>query len=154
MGGIVEVFKHGPITYPVGAAITGGQFVMPGSGGTAGKVIPATADTLTALGLALTDAAPEPSVPTASSLAIDIHIPRGDVAVAHHGVFRIKAVGAIAFGAYVSVATGGLVKTLAAAGATYDEDEVNFNTRGVVGICVEPLGIADTARGKIRLKLS
>lgn len=154
MPGLTEVFKLGPITYPVGATIAGGQLVMPGSGGTAGKVIVATADTLACLGVALTDAAVEPSVPTTPSVAIDIHIPRGHVAVAHIGVFRLVAAGAIAFGDYVGVATGGVVKTVAAAGSSFSQAEVNANTRGIIGVCVEPGGIADTVAGKIRLRLA
>jgi hypothetical protein len=154
MPGIVEFMKLGPITYPVGATITGGQLVMPGSGGTAGKVIVATDNALTCLGLALTDAAVEPTIPTAPSVTIDVHIPRGHVAVAHIGVFRLVATGAIAFGDFVGCAANGTVKTIAAAGGAYSQTEVNANTRGIIGQCVEPGGIANTVAGKIRLMLA
>lgn len=153
MGGIVTVFEHGPITYPVGVAITGGQLVMPGSGGTAGKVIVATDGALTVLGVAKTDAAPEPSVPTTPSLAIDVHIPRGDVAVIHHGAVRLTAAGAINFGDLVGAAANGTVKTIAAAGGAYSQSEINANTRGIIGVCIDVAGIADTAKGLILLRL-
>lgn len=154
MAGVVTKFEFGPITYPVGAAVTGGQFVMPGSGGTAGTVIPATNGALTVLGVAKTDAAPEPSVPTTPSVAIDVHIPRGTVAVAHIGAFYFVANGAIAFGDLVACAGGNEVKTVAAAGATYAQAEVNNNDRSIVGVCISTAGAADDADVLIQLRLA
>lgn len=154
MPGIVTRFETGPQTFPVGVAITGGQLVQPGSGGTAGTVIVGTDDSLTILGVAKTDAAPEPEIATSGSLSIDIHIPRGHVAVDHLGVAKLTAAGAIAFGDFVGAAADGAVKTVAAVSGSYVQAEINANTRGIVGKCVATAGIADGARGDIRLMLA
>lgn len=154
MGGIVEVFKLGPISFPVGEPIIGGQLVQPGTAGTAGTVVVALEDSLTVLGVALADADEEPAVQTTPSTQLTVHNLRGTVAVAHVGVFKLTASGAIAFGDYVVVGANGTVKVAPAISGTPTQAEIQANTKGIVGQCVEVGGIADTERGKIKLRLA
>jgi len=153
MPGVVTRFEIGPITFPVGVVVTGGQLLQPGSGATAGQLIIGTDGSLTIFGVAKTDAAPEPAVATTPSQNLDIHIPRGHVAVAHIGSFDLTATGAIAFGDYVGAAANGTVKTIAAAGAAFVQAEINNNTRGIIGRCIATAGIANGVRGLIRLSI-
>jgi hypothetical protein len=138
MSGAVPVYTTSDKTYEVNAAVTGGQLVMPDTGG---KIKPATTGTVLCLGVAKKDAIPTGTNqnPTGS---IQLSPTSQYTAVGTSGVWRLTAQGAINFGDAVIV--GSVAGTVAAAGATPD-------ARTLVGKCVEPLGIVNGAVGEIML---
>jgi|SRR4051812_17364119 hypothetical protein len=145
MSGIKPVLEFGPLTFSANVNVNGGQLVEPDAG-KPGFIKPATAGTIHCLGVAIGDAA---GLPTPNQNGTDAwgnptymaQLPPNEVAVAVHGVFRLLASGAIAFGDYVITGANGVVVS---GGATP-------NPLQVVGRCVDPAGIADGARGKVLL---
>lgn len=135
MSGNYPVTRSGPDTYTVSATVTGGQLVMFDSGN-AGMVKPTTGVVAGVLGMAINDAVPAGS---GSNTAFGTAPPTTSVA---YGPCTAKLVasGAIAFGDLVTAAASGAVATIGA--ATFDK---------AIGRCVEPLGIASAAKGRIRL---
>ena len=103
----------GPITYPVGVAVAAGQVVTGGSGGTAGQMIPGTANCQPA-GVATTSAAPLGTQSGTDPWGRPIFytdVPDTNVAVARHGAYYLAALGNIAFLDFVKAgANGGVVK--------------------------------------------
>lgn len=105
-------FERGPITYPVGSAITVGQVVTGGTAGTAGKMIPAAANAQPA-GVATTSGLPAGTSGSFTDpsgypgLATDM--PDGDVAVARRGAFYLAATGTIGFLDFVKCGAAGSV---------------------------------------------
>jgi hypothetical protein len=146
MAGIKPVLEFGPLTFSANVNINGGQLVEPDSANP-GFIKPASSGTTKCLGVAIGDAA---GLPTPSQSGTDAwgnptymaQLPPNEVGVAVHGVWRLTAKGAIAFGDYVIV--GSTAGTVSSGGATP-------NPLQVVGRCVDPAGIADGARGKILL---
>lgn len=146
MAAIRPVIEHGPLSFSANVNINGGQLVEP-DGSAPGFIKPATSATIHCLGVAIGDAAglPAPSKSSVDAWGNPVYMaqqPPNEVAVAWHGVWRLVADGAIAFGDYVIVGT--IAGTVKSGGATP-------NPLQVVGFCVDPAGIADTVRGKIRL---
>jgi hypothetical protein len=133
----------GPETFEAGVSLVGGQLVKPGSGGTAGKVIPVVAGDTTWLGVAAYDAEPATATGVDTVWAggyprIGADVPRPEVAVIWHGTPKIKFTGAANFGDLVYPAANGTVSTTVAAGR-------------VVGQVVDPAGVSSGALGRVRL---
>lgn len=152
MPDVVAHKRFGPDTFVVNATVDGGQLVEPDTGG---LVKVCTADSLKCLGVALFRA--EPAATTGVDTVygyprVGMDVPRSELSVASTGTFKLTASGTINFGDLVVPAASGAVKALANAGAAYVQAEANA-TRAIVGVCVEPLGIASGQTGRIRLKL-
>jgi hypothetical protein len=142
-------FERGPYTRIVGTAITRGQLVQPGSGGTAGKVIPAAADSVTALGVANTDGQPAGSAFGSGTLGygplfLDPSVPEGYVGIWPFGGFVLTTVLALAFGDQVKCAANGQV--------TKWVSGTDLETMRV-GKCIEPLGIGAAGTGEIWINI-
>lgn len=153
MAGLRPHLEQGPENHLAGVDIIGGTFVMPGTGGTAGKVILATAalnDTV--LGLAIGDAA---AVAGQAANTNDpwgrpvggVLTPPNEVAVAYRGSWWLKnSSGApFTYGQLLTVANGGILTALGAAAAV--------DARTIVARCIEPAGVANLAEGRFRLLL-
>lgn len=137
---VVAIQKHGPETYEVSATVDGGMLVAPSSGGKIAHNAVAAATNW--LGVSLYRA--EPSSTTGEdtvygSPRIGLDVPRPEVAVAYTGTFKLLASEALNFGdvVYPSATAGAVQKTT--------------TTGRAVGIVVETGGIANAARGKVRL---
>ena len=133
--------RFGPETFEAGAAIEGGQLVKFGSGGTAGKMIPTAAATDQWVGVALYDAQPAGTTGTATTwgfATVDTSVPRPEVAVAWHGVFKLKAGEALNAGDVVYPGAAGVVQKTTATGRA-------------VGQVIAAGGIASGAYGLVRL---
>jgi hypothetical protein len=148
MPGVLPTFDRGPLTFSANVNISGGQLVTPD--GTTGRIKPTTASTDRVLGVALGDAAGVAGLPGdttdfwGNSIANMNPFPPNETAVANTGIFKLlNGSGAtIAFGALVMAAANGGITAFTGTDATQ-----------VVGRCVEPGGISNGARGKIRLGL-
>lgn len=148
MTGLRVHLEHGPETHLVSTDLVGGTLVE--VDGVTGKVKPASAGSTAVLGLALGDAAAVAGAvgtttdawgrPTAGGLK-----PPNEVAVAYRGSWWIKNTsgGTLAYGARLIAGAAGIV---VASGATPD-------ARTIVGIVIEPSGIANNAEGRIRLTI-
>jgi hypothetical protein len=146
MAGIRPVLESGPLSFSANVNISGGQMVEPDSS-KPGFIKPATVNTVHCLGVAISDAAGLPAPNQSSTDAWGnptylAQVPPNEVAVAYEGVWRIVADGAIAFGDWVAVGAAGAVKTA---------DPATADPFTIVGLCVDPAGIATGVRGKIRL---
>jgi hypothetical protein len=154
MPGGLATFDKGPLTCSAttvanGGNIKGMSLVEPD--GTTGRIKPASAASAVCLGVALGDAsasdfANADTTDTWGNTVVNATYPPNEVAVAFQGVFKLKVAATSAtvpFGALVKCAANGEV-TLHSTGsaATFDV---------IIGRCVEPLGIAAGARGKINL---
>jgi hypothetical protein len=141
MAGVVARLRFGPETFVAGEALTGGDLVKAGAGGTAGKVIKCTGVNDEWIGIALYDAAPAASVEdTVNGMPRLNTAPLPDaVAVAWTGIFKVKASEALNFGdrVYPSATAGAVQKTTA--------------TGRAVGQVVATGGIASGQYGLIRL---
>ena len=142
MAQVVARTRLGPETFEAGVAITGGQLVKAGSGGTAGKVIPTAGVNDEWLGVALYDAQPAGTTGATSTwgfATVDASVPQPNVAVAWHGTLKLTASEALNFGdiVYPSATAGAVQKTT--------------TTGRRVGQVVDPAGIANGAAGLIRL---
>lgn len=124
----------GPITYDVGAAVLAGQVVQGGTGGTAGKLIPAAANAQPA-GVATTAGIPA----GAAQQGVDpwgrpifySDIYDSQVAVARKGAFYLAATGTIAWLDFVKCgANGSVVKW----------DPATDQANAKVGQCVDTDG--------------
>lgn len=154
MPGILPVFDKGPLTFPAttianGGNLKGGTLVEPDAA--TGRVKPTGAATALCLGVALGDAsasdfANTDTTDTWGNTVVNAMYPPNEVAVAYQGVFALKVAAtsaAVPFGALVKTAANGEVTLHSTtAAATFDV---------IIGRCVEPLGIAPGARGKINL---
>lgn len=106
-------FEKGPITFQVGAPVAVGQLGMPGSGGTAGLVIPASAGITTCLGVATTDGLPAGTSNVSTTPEgwpiLNVGLADENVAFARHGVYKLQASGAFGFGDHVKTGANGTV---------------------------------------------
>jgi hypothetical protein len=135
MSGVNYTLQHGPDTFEVNVAVTGGMLVEPD--GTTGKVKPAGAGSLKVLGVAATDA-----LPAGSDNPLNFAVARPFTAVYYTSVdIKVTYTNAATFGAKLIAAANGQVTP---AGATPD-------SASIVGICTEPGGVAAGAKGRIRL---
>jgi hypothetical protein len=154
MPGLLPTFDQGQLTFSAttvanGGNIKGGSLVEPD--GATGRIKPASAASVLCLGVALGDASASDysnadTADTWGNTVVNATYPPNETAVACEGVFKLKVAATSAtvpFGALVKCAANGEV-TLNSTGsaATFDQ---------IIGRCVEPLGIAPGARGKINL---
>lgn len=159
MPGVLHTFDKGPLTFSAEVNIMGGMLVEPFTGGTAAqnaRIRPASASSLTCIGVALGDAAAatyaaaDSTDPWGNVIANMNPFPPNETAVAFQGVIKLKnaasgtGFGTIAFGQLVRCAANGEVMPHAGA------DTFAM----VIGRCVEPGGIVAGARGKINLSLA
>lgn len=153
MPGIRPVFEKGsPLTFGATTVANGGNMkagIMVEPDGTTGKIKPATAGTVKCLGVLVTNTAASNYGVTDGADAWDnpvidnSHQYPVQAAVAASGVWKLKVTGAVAFGQRVKCgANGSIVPDSAGGAATLGQ---------LIGQCVEPGGIADGARGRIRL---
>ena len=134
MPGVIPRQQMGPDTFEVSVAVTGGQLVVPTTGG---KVGPAGAAAANVLGVALNDAQAAGSAPTNP---INTGWPSAQVAVARDVDVRITYATAANFGDKLVSAANGQVAPIGAAAAT--------DARQIVGRCTEPAGVATGAVGR------
>lgn len=142
MAGTYPKHLKGPLTFTVGAAVTGGQLVA--YDGTTGLIRPAVAADTAILGVAHADARPvleAEAYPTTvyGAESVDVSVPGDEVAVGFFGVYELLADGAITVGDLVQPA---------AAGAVAKESGGQ-----VVGRCIQSGGIASGETGAILLML-
>lgn len=136
-------YKKGPLTLIAGATILEDMVVIPGSGGTAGKAIPCTANAITAVGVARVGAVAAGTDPvgvTQDVLGNPIMSTAGitdEFAAERHGVFRLRAAGTIAWGDKIKCgAAGTVVKWVD-----------GTDTPGMkIGQCVDPAGGSNGGR--------
>lgn len=148
MAGLRPHLEHGPETHLVSTNLVGGTLVE--VDGVTGKVKPASAGSVVCLGLALGDAAATAGMVAGTTDTWGRNVagqltPPNEVAVAYRGSWWIKNTsgGTLAYGARLICGAAG---TIAAAGATPD-------ARTIVGIVIEPAGIANNAEGRVRLTI-
>ncbi|WP_190824675.1 hypothetical protein [Saccharopolyspora pogona] len=138
MSGVFPRQVQGPDTFEVSVAVTGGQLVVPTSGG---KIGPAGAAAANVLGVALNDAQPAGSAPTNP---INTGWPAAQVSVARDCDIRVTYNAATNFGDKLITAANGQVTAISGTAAAAD-------ARQIVGICTEPLGVAAGAVGRARI---
>jgi hypothetical protein len=148
MSGLRPHLEHGPETHLVSTNLVGGTFVE--VDGVTGKVKPAGAGSVVCLGIALGDAAATAGMQAVTQDAWGRNYggglnPPNEVAVAYRGSWWLKNTsgGTLAYGVRLITGAAG---SFAAAGATPD-------ARTVVGIVIEPGGIANNAEGRVRLTI-
>lgn len=137
-----EISAHGPETYQVSGAVTGGQLVVPDGQ----QITVAAAGATDVLGVAVQDADLASNQNT-SGTNVTAAIDRQEVAVAYRGVYRLTFDGAgsgAAFGALLVAGASGTVDAYTAGTSTYD---------AIVGKCVEPAGATAGNEARVRLLL-
>lgn len=144
MAGLRPHLEHGPETHLVSTNIVGGTLVEPD--GVTGKVKPTVVNSTTCLGLAIGDAAATAGAVAGTTDAWGRNIagqltPPNEVAVAYRGSWWLKNTSGSAFtyGQRLYAGAGGII--------------TGTGTGVVVGICIEPAGIANNAEGRVRLTL-
>jgi hypothetical protein len=146
MTAVVPRFAEGPVTFPVIAAVTGGMLVD----GVAGGVQPSGAASNVCVGVAVTDALPAgtsqaPTVPgVPPGISVNLAPYPSSVAIANEGVWPLVYAAPATFGQRLITAANGQVTP---AGAAPD-------ARQVVGICMEPAGVAAAGIGATLLDIS
>lgn len=143
MSGVIPRQQLGPDTFEVSAAVTGGQLVVPTTGG---KVGPAGAAAANVLGVALNDAQPAGSAPTNP---INTGWPSPQVAVARDCDIRVTYATGANFGDLLVSAANGQVSPVAAVTTPTAADVTN--TRAIIGRCTEPAGVTAGAVGRARI---
>ena len=132
MTAVTPRFAAGPVTFTVLSPVVGGQLLD----GAVGGVQPSAAASTVCVGVATSDAIPSttsqtPTVPGAP-VAVNLAPYPAQVAVAVKGVWPLTYAAAATFGQRLITAANGQVTP---AGAAPD-------ARSVVGICMEPAGVA------------
>lgn len=149
MGRGIAKFKNAP-TGVAGAAISGGQLIQWGSGGTAGMLIPAVADSVTCVGVAQTDAQPASNTLASGTTGygspfLDASVPISDVAYDGDGYFLLLAGATIAEGVPLKCGAAGTVVPWV--------DGTDAASRRV-GRCFNVGGIANGSRGLCKIAIS
>ncbi len=152
MPGIRPVFEKGsPLTFGSTTVANGGNMkagIMVEPDGTTTKIKPATANSVRVLGVLVTNTAASNFAASDTTDAWDnpvidnSHQYPVQAAVAAMGVWKLKVTGAVAFGQKVKCGASGSIVPFVDGTDTEDR---------AIGRCVEPGGIADGARGRIRL---
>jgi hypothetical protein len=154
MPGIRPVFEKGsPLTFAATSVANGGNMragILVEPDGTTGKIKPAVAGSTRVLGLLLTNTvADNYGGPAAAQdawgndLIDNSHQYPNTAAVASSGVWDLVVASAVAFGQHVKAGADGTIVA---------DDNGGAATFGqIVGQCVEPGGIANGAKGRIRL---
>lgn len=137
---------HGPDTYIVRSAVSGGQLVQAHI--STKKVEPAAADSALVMGVALYPAAPLGTTGGSGTTfggnpTFDNSGLQEEVAVAFTGVFKLKAGSTIAWGDNLKAGAAGVVVPIAASALSL-----------WVATCVDPDGIASGEWGFCRLRLT
>lgn len=140
MSGVRPRLSHvGPATYKVGAAVKGGQIVVPHA--TAGTVGPSGAGSLLVLGVAEIDAKPYTNPVTTDVDGFEtINVsPLPDYTSVGQGRYVVTYTANAAFGQALQSGAAGTVTPVAA----------DVDPRLIIGYCDEPLGvvIATNAKG-------
>lgn len=138
MASVVPRQQLGPDTFEVSAAVTGGQLVVPTTGG---KIGPAGAAAANVLGVALGDAQPAGSAPTSP---INTGWPAAQTAVARNVDIRVTYSADAAFGDKLVSAANGQVAPVGGTAAATD-------ARQIVGVCTEPAGVTSGSVGRARI---
>jgi len=145
MAGLRPHLEKGPETHLVSTNLVGGTLVEPD--GVTGKVKPSVANSTAVLGLAIGDAAATAGAvatttdawgrPTGGGLT-----PPNEVAVAYRGSWWLKNTSGTAwtYGQRLYAGAAGIVQGTVTTGA-------------VIGICIEPNGVANNAEGRVRLTI-
>lgn len=132
MSGVRPRLSHvGPATYKVGAAVKGGQIVVPHA--TAGTVGPGGADSLLVLGVAEIDAKPYTNPVTTDVDGFEtINVsPLPEYTTVGQGRYVVTYTANAAFGQALKSGANGAVTPIA----------VDGDPRLVIGYCDEPLGV-------------
>lgn len=148
MAGLRVHLEHGPETHLANVNLVGGQVVAPD--GVTGRVRAATGTDTTILGVAQGDAA---AFATAGALASTTDAwgrhasggltPPNEVAVVYRGSWWLKNTSGAtwAYGQRLYVGANGILTGTP-------------STSGVVvGICIDPAGVANTAEGRVRVTI-
>jgi hypothetical protein len=146
---VVPFFEHGPVTFPVSAAVLGGQLVM-SDGANPASVIPAVAASLLVIGVACNPAVPTsesqvPTVPGWPGPTINLSPLDQYTAVAAQGVYPVYFGASAAFGQRLKPAANGTVVPWVSG-----TDSVEL----IVGICYDTHGVTYVStplRGQVRL---
>lgn len=135
MAGVLPVYERGPATYTANVPITGGQLVMPDTGGT---IKPATAGATTVLGVARDDA-----LPAGSGSPLNLGTARPEVAV-YTGPEEVPVTFAAnaAFGVKVKAAANGQVTPWVSGTDAADL---------IVGHVTDPAGATSGSTARIKL---
>lgn len=141
MATALRVYQLGPVTYPVSVAVTGGMIVQPDPTNV-GSVMPAAAGSATALGVAMTDAAPITAPNPANPLDISTVRNTTSVEFGPADVVCVFSAAALLGDRVVCTANG----QVGPGGAT-----PAVNT--VIGICTEPKGVTAAGPGRVRFLL-
>lgn len=138
MPGLVPYVRQGPTTYQVITTVTGGQLVMPDTGG---AVKTATANAITVLGVALSDA----GVRTSQDAQNPANIAQQPdyVAVMYGADMRVTYNAAVTFGSLLAADASGQVKGYTVQGGAFAAGA--GAPEFIVGRCTEPLGVAGAA---------
>jgi|KBSSwiStaDraftv2_1062776.scaffolds.fasta_scaffold1368746_2 hypothetical protein len=145
MAGLRPHLEKGPETHLVSTNLVGGTLVE--ADGVTGKVKPAVANSTAVLGLAIGDAA---AIAGAVAQTTDAWgrpsggglTPPNEVAVAYRGSWWLKNTSGTAwtYGQRLYAGAAGVVQGTVTTGA-------------VIGICIEPAGVANNAEGRVRLTI-
>lgn len=146
MTGLRPHLEHGPETHLVSTNLVGGTLVEPDTG-SPGKVKPAVANSTAVLGLAIGDAAATAGMQAVTQDAWGRNYggslnPPNEVAVAYRGSWWLKNTSGSAwtYGQRLYAGASGILQ-----GTT--------TTGSVVGICIDPAGVANNAEGRVRLTI-
>lgn len=145
MAGLRPHLEKGPETHLVSTNLVGGTLVEPD--GVTGKVKPSVLNSTAVLGLALGDAAATAGMQAVTQDAWGRNIggalnPPNEVAVAYRGSWWLKNTSGTAW-------TYGQRLYSGAAGIA----QGTTTTGSVIGICIEPAGVANNAEGRVRLTI-
>lgn len=148
MSGALPHYKHGPDSYQVSAAVTGGQLVI-ADGSSATTVSPAGAGAQNVLGVAGNDAAPQVSqagnTTSYGDPLIDVSVLSDYVAV-YHGV-DIPVI-------YAASATfGELLKAGATGSVTPWVHGTDTAPDTIIGRCTQPGGVTSTGTTVARARI-
>lgn len=144
MPGVLPTLRHGPATYQVNSAVTGGQLVIPDTTLTPAGVKTATALAVNVIGVAATDAAVRTS--QAGQNPANLAQVADYVAVYYNVEIPVTYVSSANFGQKLAAAATGQVQPWTVQGATYSQAAGNADQ--IVGICTEPGGVGAGAVGR------
>jgi hypothetical protein len=138
MPGLVPYVRQGPTTYQVISTVLGGQLVQPDTGG---AVKTALANSVTVLGVAVSDA----GVRTSQDAQNPANIAQQPdyVAVIYGADMRVTYNSAVAFGQLLAADATGQVKLYVVQGGAFAAGAGAPEL--IVGRCTEPLGVAGAA---------
>ena len=142
LGGIVPRYQEGPVTFPVGTAVTAGMLVET-NGASPAALQPASAGSKLVIGVATLDAVPAatsqtPTVPGWSGPSINVSPLPPYTSVATEGVWQLTFAANASFGARLKAAAGGQVTPWV---------DGTDDPAMVVGVCYETAGVTFVSGG-------